>query len=367
MRRTLTALVLAGCGHSPAVRDATPRDGSSDDAAVPRRLVAYSGGYGPDIAWYAVGGDGTLTATSSIAAFAPSPSFLAIRRTTLFAVSEANSKVGAYAIDPTTAALTFINSVDSAGSGPAFVGIDRAGNYALVANYDGGTVAALAIRADGGLTAGTPVAVGKNAHMILTDPSNHFAFVPCLGSDYVAQLTFDPATGALAPNAVPHFATAAGAGPRHLAFAPDGVHVYLLAETASTLSALTLDPASGQLAELQTTSTRAAGATGANTGAEVWVHPSGKFVYTSNRGDDNIAVFTIGADAHVTLAGHVATGMTPRDFTLDPDGTHLYAANQNGGTITQYAIDAQSGMPAAIGAPLAIAMPSFVAVVDLAP
>src|SRR5205807_2190140 len=152
-----------------------------------------------------------------------------------------NSRVGAYTIDAATGAPSFINDVDSGGDGPAYVGLDRTNTYVLVANYGGGTISVHAIRDDGGVGAGTSMPVGANAHQIVVDPSNRYVFVPCLGSDYVAQLVFDATTGALTPNAVPHFATAKGAGPRHLAFAPGGARAYLFDEKASTLMALALD------------------------------------------------------------------------------------------------------------------------------
>jgi 6-phosphogluconolactonase len=362
-RVACAALLIAACGGS---KPAMPQDAHlpASDAPSPAHVVAYISGYGPSIAWFDFApATGTLTPVASIAAAQPQPSFLAITSTHLYAVSESASRVGAYAIDPATGALTFINDVASGGDGPAHVSVDRAGKYALVANYGGGTVAVLPIRADGGLDAARQtLAPGTNAHMIVADAGNAHVFVPCKGSDYVAQYTFDAATGTLAPNAVPELATDAGAGPRHLAFAPDGAHAYLIAENASTLTALAYDTATGRLTPLHTVSTRATGATGTNTGAEVWVHPSGKFVYGSNRGDDNIAVFAIDpATGRVTPTGHTPTGgHTPRDFALDPTGAWLVAANQDSNSVVTFAIDPTTGALAPTGAPLAMTMPSFV-------
>ena len=364
-------VVLVACGKptvpAGAHDDARRTDGgaASTDAAAPARLVAYVGGYGPNIGWYDVGSDGTLAGSGSIAADTPSPSFLAITRTTVYAVSEANSRIGAYAIDPATDALTFIDDASSGGTGPAFAGVDRSGAYVLAANYTDGSVASLATAPDGGVGAPATLALGKNAHMIVTDPSNHFALAPCLGSDFVAQLTFDPATGALALGPVPHFSTATGAGPRHLAFAPDGVHVYLVDETASVVEALSFDPTTGQLSRLQTQSTRAPSATGTNTGAEIWVHPAGRYVYVSNRGDDTIGVFAVGADAKLTQLAQTSTrGMTPRDFTLTPAGDHLYVTDQSSNALVAFAIDASTGLLSPIGTPIDVTMPSFVGITE---
>jgi 6-phosphogluconolactonase len=339
-------------------------DAPTADAALPMHVIAYVSGYGPAIAWFDVDlATGALAAKGSLAA--PQPSFLALGGSHAYAVSENMDRVGAYAIDPASGALSFLNDQPSQGAGPAHVSIDRGGAYVLVANYGGGTAAVLPIAADGSLAApAQTVSPGANAHMIITDPSNRFAFVPCKGSDYVAQYTFDQ--GVLAPNGVPHIATAAGAGPRHLAFAPDGAHAYLVDENASTLMVLGYDMATGRLTAQQTISTRAQGATGANTGGEVAVDPSGRFVYASNRGDDNLGVFTIAGDGSVTLASHTPSGgATPRMFAIDPTGHWLVAANQGSNNVVTFAIDAATGALTATGAVAQATMPAFVGFVAL--
>lgn len=328
-----------------------------DAPVVPQHLVVYVSGYGPKIAWFDFDlATGALTPTGSIDATAPS--FLALGQGHAYAVNESGNRVAAYAIDQTNGALTFQND-QATGNGPAHVSIDRMGKFVLVANYGGNSAQVFPIAADGSLGAASQtVAAGTNAHMFITDPTNQYALIPCKGSDYVAQYAFGP-TGALTPNAMPHMLTALGAGPRHLAFAPDGNHAYLIDETASTLMALAY--AAGQLTPIQTTTTRAPGATGTNTGAEVVVHPSGKFVYGSNRGDDDIVGFAIGSDAKVTRIANTDTGgATPRSFAIDPTGKWLLAANQAGNNVTTFAIDAASGALTPTGTPLAATTPAFV-------
>lgn len=338
------------------------------DAPAPRHLVAYVSGSGPDIVVFDVASTGALTETSRVPAFRANPSFLAIdpTATALYAVSEATSRVGAYAIDPETGALAFINEQPSGGTGPAHVFVDRGGRYVLVANYGNGTIAALPIRADRGVEPPQQMlTAGANAHMILTDPTNKFAFVPCKGADSVAQYTFDPATGALALN-LPRLATAAGAGPRHLAFSPDGARAYLINELDDTLTALTLDAATGRLTPTQTISTLPAGFTGANTTAEVWVHPSGRYVFGSNRGHDSIVTYAVAPTGTLALVGHTSTrGATPRDFTLDPAGDFLFAANQGSSTVVTFAFDAATGALSAVGEPVSVPSPAFVGIVAL--
>ena len=349
--------------------DATPSgsDAAADAPGPPKRLVAYISGYGPNIAWFDVDrATGALAPKSSIASFATNPSFLAIHGTHLYAASESASRIGAYAIDPSSGGLTFINAQSSGGNGPAHVSVDASGKFVLSANYGNGAIAVLPVRGDGGIDAATqnPNA-GANAHQILTGPGNRAVIVPCKGTDRVVQYTFDPQTGALTPNG--SVMTAAGAGPRHLAFRPDGLTAYLINELDSTLVTLAFDQNTGRLSTQGTVSIRAAGATGTNTGAEIAVHPSGKFVYASNRGDNNLAVFAIApSSGQVSLVGHVPTGgMTPRMFAIEPGGAWLYVANQNSGNVITFAIDPQTGMLTRTGQPVTAQSPSYVGFVEL--
>jgi 6-phosphogluconolactonase len=218
------------------------------------------------------------------------------------------------------------------------------------------------VQADGSLGAAVDTeTVGALAHMIVPDPSGHFVFVPCKGADYVAQFTFDAQTGKLTPNSTPHLATAAGAGPRHLAFHPNGTTAYLIDETDSTMSALALDPAQGTLSIVQTVSTRPSGATGTNTAAEVHVHPSGRWLFGSNRGDDSIVVFALDPSGKMSAPTFTPSGgKTPRDFALDAAGSTLYAANQDSGNVATFHFDATTGALTPIGTPLTVAAASFV-------
>jgi len=364
-------IALAACGGEPAAIDASALDSiqldGPVDAAIPTRLVAYISG-GPEIAWYDVDrGTGALTPISTITAFRTGASFLAVRGTTLYAVASGN-RVGAYTLDLPTGGLTFINDVGAGGTGPTHVSIDATGTFVFVANYGNGTISVFPVQANGGLGVATQtLSPGANAHMIAPDPTNRSVFVPCLGANLVAQYRFEPTTGVLTPNAVPSVATAVGAGPRHIAFAPDGLHAYLINELNSTMTALSLDPATGRLTALQTVSTRAAGAVGTNTCAEVVVHPSGKFLYGSNRGDNNIVVFAIDASTGMlSLTGHTSTqGMTPRNFAVDPEGAFLYAANQNSNTVVPFAIDPVVGTLTPTAAPITATSPQFVGIVAL--
>jgi 6-phosphogluconolactonase len=356
-------------------------EGDRDGSLPTGRLVAYVSGYGPEIGWYSVDeACGALGATGAIRAIGNGPSFLAWNRTrrNLYAVDEASGRVAAYAVDAKSGALTFLNDVSSRGNGPAHLSVDATGKWVFVANYGDGTVAVLPVAANGSLGDAVHSRVaGANAHMIIADPTNHFVFVPCKGADMVAQYVFDPATGSLTPNAVPALATAPDAGPRHLAFHPNGKHAYLIAENASTVTTLAFDAQTGRLTALDSTSTLAPGSSAKNTGAEILVHPTGNWVYASNRGDDSIASFSVDATSgKLTMTsvlpdggggGSTKTGgKTPRHMSLTPEGTLLYAANQGSGTIARLQVNGDGRLVPTNNA-ISVTTPSFVGVLRLAP
>ena len=343
--------------------------GSRDLATGPPRTpFVYVSGYSTTINRYRLDStNGTLTPTGTTGATG-SPSFLAVdpAHRHLYAVDETNSVVEAYSIDASTGALTHIGTdPPSGGTGPAHVAVDGSGKWVLVANYGSGDIGVLPIAANGSVGPGTTHHAGTNAHEVVLDAGNQFAWVPCLGSNYVAEYTFDAASGALAPPTPLTVTTPAGSGPRHLALHPTRAFAYVIEETDSMVGAYSID-AAGKLTQLQRQSTRAAGASGNNTGAEVAVHPSGSYVYVSNRGDDDIGVFAVGGDGTLSPVAHTKTGgQTPRMFSIDPSGKWLLVANQGSGDVRVFAISAATGMLSAVGSPLAATMPSFVGVVLL--
>ncbi len=325
------------------------------------------------------GGTGKMTSLGPVAK-TPNPSFLAIHPSGrfLYAVSEISSfdgkrsgAVSAFARDPKTGALSILNTVSSGGTGPCHVSVDRTGRTALVANYGGGSVAALPIENDGSLQeassfiqhSGSSVNPKRqdapHAHSINLSPDNRFAVVADLGLDQVLVYRFDPAKGSLAANDPPFARVRPGAGPRHFAFYPGGKYAYVINEIASTVTAFTWDAAGGVLHETQTISTLPVDFSGNNSTAEVQVHPSGKFLYGSNRGHDSIAVFAIdAAKGTLTPVEHVSTqGRTPRNFGIDPKGAFLIAANQNSDSIVVFRIDAATGRLTPTGETFQVSMP----------
>jgi 6-phosphogluconolactonase len=389
MRRAPLTLVAAatlaacGCGEKPllgemadsGVADLAGDGGGSGDDLAGRDLASgppptpfvYVSGYTTTITRYRLDTstgtltiDGTTTATGA-------PSFLAVdpTRRHLYAVDETNSRVEAFTIDPTTGALTHIGTdPSSGGTGPAHLTVDGSGKWVLVANYGSGDVGVLPIGSGGAVSTGTSLHAGTNAHQVVLDGSNQHAWVPCLGSNYVAQYVFDASMGKLTAATPATVATPAGSGPRHLALHPTRSLAFVIEETDSMIGAYTV--AGGTLTSLQRQSTRAVGASGTNTGAEVQVHPSGKFVYVSNRGDDDIGSFSVGTDGRLTPIAHTKTGgTTPRHFSIDPSGRWLLVANQGSGDVHVFAIDPSSGLLSPGGAPVTVSMPSYVAEIPL--
>jgi 6-phosphogluconolactonase len=301
-----------------------------------------------------------------LAAETISPSFLAFdpTRRFLYAVGEVNSfegkkggGVSAFAVDPGTGALSFLNAQSSGGAGPCHLVVDRTGKNVLVANYGGGSVAVLPVGPDGRLKEssafiqhrGSSVNAGRqkepHAHSVNVDAANRFAFVADLGLDEVLIYKLDPAQGTLTPNDPPAAKLTPGAGPRHFAFHPSGKFAYAINELNSTVHAWTYDADRGALTDLQTISTLPEGFKGTNYPAEVQVHPSGKFLYGSNRGHDSIVVYAIDpSTGKLTYVENQDGGIkNPRNFGIDPSGSFLLAASQDLGSIVVFRIDPSTG------------------------
>jgi 6-phosphogluconolactonase len=278
-------------------------------------------------------------------------------------------RIEAYAIEP-SGKLNLLDRQSSSGVCPCHLAVDSTGKCVLVANYLSGNVAAFPVQPDGrfGGPGGIvqhresgphPCQTGPRAHFISPDSENRFALACDLGADKVSVCRFDPARGLLEPNHPPGVAVKSGSGPRHLAFHPGGKRVYLINEIASTLVVFAYEPMSGILKELQTLSTLPEPYSGINTCAHVLVHPSGRFVYGSNRGHDSITVFAMEADSgELSLVGHHSShGKSPRHFALDPSGRWLLAENQDTDNIVVFRVDAGTGWLTATGQEVKVGSP----------
>jgi 6-phosphogluconolactonase len=322
----------------------------------------------------------TPLGTAGLVAETENPSFLAVHpsRRFLYAVNEVSKyegvdagSVSAFSINPYTGALTLLNRVSSRGGSPCHLELDRSGKWLFVANYGGGSVAAFPVQNDGklgeasaffqhtGSSVNKARQGGPHGHAVVVSPDNKFVLAADLGLDKILTYRIDAAKGGLVPADPPFSAIKPGSGPRHLAFRPDGKFAYVLSEMLSSVGAYTYDTSRGTLKELQTVSTLPAGVSVDNSGAEIAVHPTGKFLYTSNRGHDSIAIFDIDAGkGTLTPAGHVSTqGKTPRGFGIDPTGGFLVTGNQNSGTVVVFRIDQQTGVLTPTGTTLQVGSP----------
>lgn len=298
------------------------------------------------------------------------PSFLSLspNRRFLYAVNELeifegkkSGAVSAFAVDQRTGELRFLNQQPSLGGAPCYVEVDSAGKFALVANYVGGNVAVLPLRRDGTLGPATDTKQyqgssvkteqqGPHAHCIVLDAANKFAYSCDLGTDKIMIFRFDVRSGQLLPGKQPSESVKPGAGPRHLAHHPSGKYIFVLNELDSTVTVFLRDQVKGSLQEVQTLTTLPPGFTAKNSGADIHVSADGRFLYSSNRGHDSIAIFAIDTRGTLTPLGHELTGgSTPRNFAIEPSGAFLLVANQKSDNIVVFRRDRETGRLSSTG------------------
>jgi 6-phosphogluconolactonase len=367
-RRVLAILLAATPAYFAVTQSALPR-------AAHKHFLALVGTYTTKTqskGIYAFDFDadtGKLTA-KGVAAETPDPSWLVISGDGkhVYSVNEAGkqSKVSAFSLDSNSGKLTALNQLPSEGEDPCHISFDQTGKTLLVANYTSGTVAAFPVLEDGKIGPHTAAqkdqgALGPNkerqegphAHFIEADSRNRFVFVSDLGLDKVLIYEFDAAKGTLTPPPAPaaqgtddpfSVRVSPGTGPRHFVFSQDGKYLYVLGEIKSTVTVFASD--SHQVYRpIQEISTLLPDFKGRNDAAELALHPNGKTLYTSNRGDDTIATFNVDtATGKLKFVGVTPTGgKEPRHFAIDPTGHYLLAENQYSNTIVVFAIEQHDG------------------------
>jgi 6-phosphogluconolactonase len=287
--------------------------------------------------------------------------------------------IRSFMLDRGSGKLTFLNEVPSRGADPCYLTLDRRGKYLFTANYTGGSLAAFPLMADGRVGESSALVQphgkghdperqeGPHAHSINLSPDNRFAIATDLGLDEVNVYRFLPGKRALLPKALRSVKLDAGAGPRHFTFHPNGRFAYVVNEMQSAVVAFSYDRADGTLNRLQRISMLPEDFKGHNDAAEVQVHPSGKFLYASNRGHDSIAVFSINPrKGTLTLVEITSThGKEPRNFGIDPTGSYLLAANQHSDNIVVFKIDANTGRLTPTGQVVEAPTPVYVRFVAL--
>ena len=318
-----------------------------------------------------------------VAAQTRNPSWIAVHpsRKYLYAVNEIadfhgnSGSVTAFAVDVASGELHALNTVSSAGAGPAYVSLDVRGSFAFVANYAGGSIAVLPIHADGllgeavdvhrdrgfaGSTSAASAIPGSfaisghdnpHAHMIAADLHNNFVLATDLGQDRIYTWRFDRRTGRLTSHSAETFVTLpSGDGPRHFAFHPNGRWFYSIQEEASTVIFFQYDPSSGSLKAQQTLSALPHGFVGTSFASEILVSPNGKTLYAANRLHDTIAVFSIGSEGRLSYVTETSTlGDYPAQCRIDPGGNFLYVCNQRSDNITSFRIHRETGLLSFMG------------------
>ncbi|HUU73498.1 MAG TPA: lactonase family protein [Burkholderiales bacterium] len=302
------------------------------------------------------------------------PSFLCFDREQkfLYAAHGDMDYVSAFAINPADGSLSELNREPCGGTNPVHVAVDKSNQFLVVSNYTSGSVAVMPIKPDGALgpltdlvnLEGTPgphrtQQASAHPHQNPFDTDGRFILVPDKGLDRIFVFRLDPASGKLIAEEKSSVDTRAGAGPRHVDFHPRLPYVYAINELDSTITTYRFDRARGELTPLQILTTLPSDFTGNNTTAEVWAHPSGRFVFGSNRGHNSIVTYFVDRSSGLlaTVGWQSTMGSTPRFFGLDPSGTVLCAGNQNSDNIVNFRVDQSTGKLAPVGEPVRTGSP----------
>lgn len=266
--------------------------------------------------------------------------------------------VQAFALDPSTGALSLLNEEEAGGGSLCYVGLDESESCVMAASYgdavvslfkrqDDGSVGPLSFHAqhEGGSGANAARQDAAHAHSIYSDPTGRFVLVCDLGQDKIVVYRLDTEKGTLAPAEIPAVDTEPGAGPRHLAFHPNGRWAYVINELNGTVTHYLWSGERGTLEPQGSVGTLPDGYEGQNTTAEIKVSGDGRFVYGSNRGHDSIVVYSVSQDTGALSFGErlPSRGGHPRNFNIDPSGRVLAVANRDSDNVVFFHIEPSSG------------------------
>lgn len=275
---------------------------------------------------------------------------------TLYSVGKEG--ISAHKINPTTGQLTFLNKVENVGRGPCHISISESGGFLFIGYYSSGSLAVFEIRENNEVGAmldyKSHVGSGINperqeaphVHMVLPVPDSDLILVPDLGIDSVKVYKVD-VTGKLQEVAKEHNGVIeAGGGPRHVAIHPSGRYTYVLHELSGKVSGFTFDSGRGFTGNIGTWNTLKEGFDGFNKSADIHISKDGRFLYVSNRGPNDIAVFSIDPTSGVLskIANLDCGGDWPRAFTIDPSGWFLIVANKNSNQLSIMKINQETGL-----------------------
>lgn len=405
LSRRLFALSAAGAGLTGLFRPAsatdpkTPPPAPIPKSALPRstpekaarkagpRTLCYVGGYtrhGPPeanakgITMFEMDSQSGILTQLGQPVVTDNPSFLALSpdRKVIYTVNEVSDftpdksgAVTAFAIDPHTGVLTKLNSVATGGADPAHLSVHPSGKYLLVANYTGGSVAVIRINPDGSLGERTDLVhntgpkrperasdnppgnfavsdhSASHAHMVHTDVAAKFVLACDAGLDRVYVWRLDMDKGILIPAEKPWMDLEPGSAPRHFCFSLDGKVIYILNEQDSRIVVADYDTETGAMSVRQTAATITARFRGSTLAAEIIMHPSGKYLYTTNRMGDSIACFRVKNDGSIELFDEVwERADYGRAISFDPSGQFMFVANQRSDSVTTFRVNGDTGV-----------------------
>ena len=321
-------------------------------APLTDRIIVGSGS--GHLLWFDLTEEGTLRQKSELQ-LGGCPSFLALSGSDALAVDEHGNRL--YSIAQVGREPSLGGSMTSGGTGPAYVAFDRSGVFGLVANYLGGGVSVLRKSGEGGVVSSH--SAGQHPHAVVCSPDNRHVLVPCLGSDYVAVFRFDAESGALEPAGTA--AAPLGTGPRHLTFDAAGRIVYVTFEHTSEVGVYGWDAGAGRLELLGLASTLGNSPGRApNTASHLELHPSGRALYVSNRGDDSLAIFAVDGKGSIELTQRIATGKKPRHFSVNRRGDRLVVGNLDAASIMTFQVNDHGLHLAPLAITSGIPLPYFV-------
>jgi len=301
----------------------------------------------------------------------PSPSSMPMavapdRRFLYAALRSDTFPVSSFAINRSTGRLTHLATTPLQDS-MAYIVTDRTGRHLLGASYPGNKLTVNPIDEAGNVVEKTTQIIPNKpkAHCILVDQANKYCYATSLGADIVMEWKFDPATGTLAPNGPGEVHTKPGAGPRHMAFHPNGRFLYLITETTDTIGAYAIDP-SGILTELQFVDALPHDFKEQPAAADLHVTPDGRFLYGSERKTSTLAGYRIDPEkGTLSPLGHFPTEKTPRGFNIDPRGRFLLAVGLDSNAMMVYRIEPESGLLTSLEQYPMGQQPNWIEIVDL--
>jgi 6-phosphogluconolactonase len=266
-------------------------------------------------------------------------------------------RVASFSIDRSNGSLKLLNTRASGGIAPCHLAVDHTDKILVVANYTTGDVSSYPIESDGSLgpiashmtahgsSANKERQEGPHAHETVISANNRRVYVPDLGLDHIRIYRLDAATAKLTPNDPPFGQVEPGRGPRHMAFSHDEKYAYVLNEIEPFVNVFRHDTSNGALHEIQSVETLPRDFKGENTGAEIRLDQSGKYLYTSNRGNDSLQVFAVDPDNGTIRRIQIIStgGKTPRGFAIDPTGQFLFAGNQDSNQLAIFRVNRETG------------------------